>query len=310
MEGEGRSIPLHAWRERGRSSAQPTSIAPPAAPVLLAKVEESMRTREESMDSAPALPPAFMLKLLRRIWIVELRMRTMPGTAAHHTCSSLAISLQTRRKNPCHSCAEVQPCRVQRPMQIQTAICLAGRKKVHLQRHGHALAPKIAESTKATLCTFSSSRTAPPSAVAGMTVTPLKLLEKLRMHQRFENHFPCCFINLQHTILTLAQVAMHTHACRPARTTCQLILYVRMLRKGHHQAMSGDSAMVTGVKGPVHAMLPAAIPVPSALPCAMKRQAVWYEDCSSMTVPLKRTFCSECMHGNKKSIIVTSAQEQ
>ena len=64
--------------------------------------------------------------------------------------------------------------------------------------------------------------------------------------------------------------------------------------KGCHRAMAGDSAMLTGVKGPVHAMLPAAIPVPSALPCAMKRHAVWYEDCTSMlAAPLNCTFCMQ-----------------
>ncbi len=58
--------------------------------------------------------------------------------------------------------------------------------------------------------------------------------------------------------------------------------------------MAEDSAMLTGVKGPVQAMLPAAMPVPSALPCAMKRHAVWYEDCTSMlAAPLKLTFCMQ-----------------
>lgn len=57
-------------------------MAAAAAPVLLANVLESMRTCEESIERAPAVPPALRLKLERRIWMVEFITMTSPGTPA------------------------------------------------------------------------------------------------------------------------------------------------------------------------------------------------------------------------------------
>ena len=54
--------------------------------------------------------------------------------------------------------------------------------------------------------------------------------------------------------------------------------------------MSGDTASFTGVNGPVHAMLPYWMPVPSALPWATNLHAVWNGVVDSMEPSC--TFCS------------------
>lgn len=57
----------------------PTCRAPLAAPVLLAKVVESIMTRDVSMATAPAVPPLLSVKLLCKIWTVEFLMMMLPG---------------------------------------------------------------------------------------------------------------------------------------------------------------------------------------------------------------------------------------
>ena len=54
--------------------------------------------------------------------------------------------------------------------------------------------------------------------------------------------------------------------------------------------MSGDTAILTGVHGPVHTMLPYWMPVPSALPRATNLHAVWNGVVDSMEPSC--TFCS------------------
>ena len=75
-----------------------TCIAAPAAPVLLAKLLESMMTRDESIDMAPAVPPALAVNLARRICTVEFLMFKLPGTPVTSESTNATFNVSVTSK--------------------------------------------------------------------------------------------------------------------------------------------------------------------------------------------------------------------